>query len=333
MIRRERLIEGLDLKNSLGVEIGALSRPVVTSKDGPVLYIDYTDTPTLRERYKNDPNVDINAIVHVDGVWGRSTLSEALKGQKVDYIVASHVIEHVPDLITWLHELASVLNLGGQVRLAVPDRRFSFDYLRSETRLADVLLSYLVRARIPQPHSILDFCINEAKISCADAWDGRIDPESVERCRTVQGAMSLARDALDNGSYHDVHCWAFTPRSFAILLADLARAGLVEFACENFRDTDRYQLEFFVALRQCSNQNEVIESWLNMARAAREHVRGSDASEFKPSPDKFELIMEKLTKKEQQLQEAVERVSEMENSFSWKVTRPLRRVMKAIRKT
>ncbi len=52
-----------------------------------------------------------------------------------DLLVASHVIEHVPDLITWLREIASVLKPTGQARLAIPDRRYTFDLLRVETQL------------------------------------------------------------------------------------------------------------------------------------------------------------------------------------------------------
>ncbi|WP_044156709.1 class I SAM-dependent methyltransferase, partial [Escherichia coli] len=47
-----------------------------------------------------------------------------------DLIVASHVIEHVPDLIGWLKDAISVLKVGGTLALVVPDKRFTFDILR-----------------------------------------------------------------------------------------------------------------------------------------------------------------------------------------------------------
>src|SRR5258708_2170191 len=105
MDRKNKLIAGLELKESVGMEIGALCRPVVTRSDGEILYIDHTDSQSLREKYRADPDVNIAEIVDVDGIWGSNTLSDAIGGRKVDYIIASHVIEHVPDLITWLSEL------------------------------------------------------------------------------------------------------------------------------------------------------------------------------------------------------------------------------------
>ena len=41
--------------------------------------------------------------------------------------------------MSWLNEIAGVLTTGGQVRLAIPDRRYTFDYARAETTIADVM--------------------------------------------------------------------------------------------------------------------------------------------------------------------------------------------------
>src|SRR5690242_513443 len=98
MDRRQKLLEGLAVATSLGAEIGALCRPFVTREDGRVLYVDHASTEDLKFKYRIDPDVPQEAIVEVDAVWGGQSLLEAL-GTKVDYIVASHVVEHVPDLI------------------------------------------------------------------------------------------------------------------------------------------------------------------------------------------------------------------------------------------
>ncbi|MFL9963462.1 methyltransferase domain-containing protein [Paraburkholderia sediminicola] len=102
-------------------------------------------------------------------MWGTNTLEQALGGKRVDYVVASHFIGHVPDLIAWLNELRSVLNPGGEVRLIVPDKRFTFDCFGEETRIASVLYNNLIRARIPQPQILIDYCINVAEVDCVSA--------------------------------------------------------------------------------------------------------------------------------------------------------------------
>ena len=260
--RREKLISGLDLRHAVGIEIGPLDRPIIAKQDGEVFYVDHADTASLRNKYKGDPNVDDAAIVNVDAVWGAQTLQEAIgPDRKVDYIVASHVIEHVPDLITWLEELRTVLKPGGEVRLAAPDRRFTFDYIRRETTPADALNAHLARTRIPLPIAILDFCLNAATISNVDAWECRLKPCRLKPFQTIDGAMDLARDSLENGNYHDVLCWVFTPRSFADLFAKLGEAGVIRLACREFHDTARYQIEFFVTLYVSDDRDDVAESW------------------------------------------------------------------------
>jgi 2-polyprenyl-3-methyl-5-hydroxy-6-metoxy-1,4-benzoquinol methylase len=150
MDRREKLLTGLNVSSGVGLEIGALDKPMLRRSEGEVIYVDYAGAETLRQKYDSDPHINVKDIVEVDAIWGSNTLQQAIgEERKVDYIVASHVVEHVPDLITWLQELRSVLKPGGQVRLVIPDRRFTFDYLRNETRISDVVNAHLLRARVP----------------------------------------------------------------------------------------------------------------------------------------------------------------------------------------
>ncbi|MGF6539864.1 hypothetical protein [Paraburkholderia youngii] len=46
--RRCRLLKGLNVKDSVGVEIGPLCWPLVRRSDGgEIIYVDHTDTPHL----------------------------------------------------------------------------------------------------------------------------------------------------------------------------------------------------------------------------------------------------------------------------------------------
>jgi len=84
MDRKAKLLSALDMSTAIGVEIGALCRPIVTRREGAIYYVDHASTDELREKYKNDPNVDIDALVHVDAVRARQSLSEALGGKRVN---------------------------------------------------------------------------------------------------------------------------------------------------------------------------------------------------------------------------------------------------------
>lgn len=269
MDRRAKLLSGLTLEGKLGLEIGALCRPIVNAADHAVIYADYASTAALKEKYRDDPNVTLDEIVEVTAVLGECSLGQAV-GRKVDYVVASHVIEHVPNLIGWLNELAELLNDGGEIRLAVPDKRFTFDYLRAKTRLVDVLYADLVKARWPQAHIAMDHILNAVDLDVLQAWRSQVDPWQLRRYHTLEDAQRLARQILDSGGYHDVHCWIFTPRSMAVLFAQLIDHRLIALECINFHDTAQDTIEFFVGLRPTRDYAQARRSWLAMAEAARE---------------------------------------------------------------
>jgi SAM-dependent methyltransferase len=276
--RRDKLLRGIDIRTATGVEIGALASPAVRKSDGEIFYIDYADTAFLKDHYRNDPAVDCDAIVTVDGVWGANTLRQALGDERVvDYVVASHVIEHVPDLISWLEEIKTILRPGGSLRLAVPDRRYTFDYLRGETVFADLLDAKLRKARAPLPRMILDCELSYRSVDSVDAWNGTIDKAGLDKSAratpaTIAAMMARAQEALERGAYHDTHCWVFTPQSFARLFEQAGALGLIGFSCDSLINTDRYQLEFFFALRTCEDRTEIAESWRRAGAAVSKNT-------------------------------------------------------------
>ncbi|MES2951520.1 MAG: methyltransferase domain-containing protein [Pseudomonadota bacterium] len=296
--RKEKLLDGLDLARAVGAEIGPLHNPLVSKLSGHVIYIDRADTESLRQHYANDPAVNTKDIC-VDAVWGVHTLAESIEiyfsksggaPQALDYVVASHVIEHVPDLVSWLQEIRSILKSDGEVRLAVPDRRFTFDYLRRPSNLSDVMTAYASKARIPTTHCLLDFCLNVIPVDSVAAWQGTLDTTSLKRGHTLEGALSIARDALENGTYHDVHCWVFTPTSFAALFAELSRLGLIDFACGDFYDTQVNDIEFIVNMRVCDNAFERTNSWHHMSELLQGKTSARAAT--RPNTREAELALE-----------------------------------------
>jgi hypothetical protein len=87
--RRDKILANLNLRALEGIEIGALTSPLVRQDEGNILYIDHADTKTLKAKYLNDPGVDVANIVDVGAVWGSQTLQECIGvHKKVDYVVA-----------------------------------------------------------------------------------------------------------------------------------------------------------------------------------------------------------------------------------------------------
>ena len=260
--RTGRLLAGIDIGHLRGLEIGPLMTPLVTKAEGDVRYVDHVDTEGLRAKFRNHPGVDdVARIVPIDYVWGAQTLSECLGGERVDYVLNSHVIEHVPDVVTWLAEIHAVLQPGGFLRMAIPDRRYTFDILRAESTLADALDAHLRRARVPLPRAILDHFLNGTAVTAADIWDGRVDPARLTPTKTPAEALDIAEKIHASGAYQDTHCWVFTPRSFAALCAALARLDRLDFVCEQIYPTQFHEHEFIAALRPSNDRPAKIESW------------------------------------------------------------------------
>ena len=130
--RNEKILYGCNIQG-IGLEIGASFSPVASKKAGyRVEVLDHADTATLREKYKGQ-NVDISNIEQVDYVWSGEPL-DILTGKEnyYDWIVASHVIEHTPDFLSFVQQCEIMLKPGGLLCLAVPDHRYGFDIFRKK---------------------------------------------------------------------------------------------------------------------------------------------------------------------------------------------------------
>ena len=311
-----------------GLEIGALCWPAVRKAEGDILYVDHTDAANLRKSYASDPAVDVSQIVEVDAIWGDQTLSSAIDGRRVDYVIASHVAEHVPDLITWLQEVHSILQPRGQLRLALPDKRFSWDYLRAETDISAVLAAYAVKARRPQVREVVDFKVHAApSIDNLKIYSGEYGPADVTPLHDLAHVLWCARAIINDPKlYIDVHCWVFTPRSFALLMAQMARFGLLDLACVDFTDSAIERgFEFFISLTPSTDRQATIDSWMLMAQGVSDPLPGTGAAAAKVA------AKEEALHAAHALRVAEGQVAALLDSNSWRITAPLRWLARRIR--
>jgi len=323
--RLEKLLGDLDVANTHGLEIGALSTPVVRTPHANIRFVDHADQASLRAKYANDPNVVIDDIMRVDEVWGDRTLAECFPGESFDYVIASHVIEHVPDVIGWLAEIANVLRPGGRLILAIPDRRYTFDVLRRETSLADLIDSHFRAARRPTPGQIFDCNANVANFTHQDGWTEHKPGQEPARFATRAYALSRAEKSRD-GEYIDCHCSVFTACSLLELLDGLLELGMFPFRLERFH----------VA---CFGTNE-------MSLVLIREPDGSAAAAARPA---FRLLLEEAVDSEglsldtilaeaapnQQPEDArvaqfQQALSDMKASTSWRMTAPLRAIARRL---
>lgn len=254
----------LDLARLEGLEIGPLAQPVVDKQQAKISYVDHASTAELKEKYAADPNVCKERIVSVDYVTGGRPLPEVVGIGQFDYVIASHVIEHVPDMIGFLKDVTQVLRPGGFLSLAVPDKRYTFDYFRNDTVLADVIDAHLRHLKRPSSRQIFDHFLNYRDVSCVDAWSGPLHEEKVAPAHTIQEAWHFARAVAESDRYLDCHCHVFTPASFFGLLRGLFELDLVDLQVSHFWSAAPNELEFFVTLRK---------SILDYDRDSKRHIQ------------------------------------------------------------
>ncbi len=130
--KRQRLAAWL---HGNGIEIGALHRPLKVPRTAHVTYVDRLPEEVLRAHY-SDLNFDDFAPVEVLG--SAEDLSAFADGT-LDFVIASHLLEHLEDPIQALAEFHRVLRRDGVVYLALPDPRLTFDRDRQLTHLQHLL--------------------------------------------------------------------------------------------------------------------------------------------------------------------------------------------------
>ncbi len=265
------VLDQVAIRDAKGLEIGPLNQPVLRKDEACVFYVDHLDTAGLRAKYRDDPAVAVESICAVDYVCAAPTdLPAVLGDERFDYCIASHVIEHVPDVAGWLEAIAAVLAPRARLCLAVPDKRFTFDCYRRLTTPAEVLAAGLLRQSKPGPAQILDHTLHYVPADAQSILAKTIDPDPVDSDNRVRHAWKKASEALATGDYCDVHCWVFTPRSFLAILRVLALCGRLPFTLAAFQGTAAGSNEFFLVLEKAGNDEAVSEEALNRLISTRQ---------------------------------------------------------------
>ena len=273
MTREEKLLALID-KSERGIEIGPSHSPIAPKSLGfRVTTVDTLSKEGLLEKYKGH-GVKLENIEDVDFVW-RGERYPALIGEsaKFGWILASHVIEHTPDIIGFLQDCEELLSETGVLSMAVPDKRFCFDHFRPISGLARMLDCHYSRTSNHTAGSIVEFMLNSVSKGDRIAWSsGQVgDFKFLCDLPSVRAHLEQALSAPVN---LDVHAWCFTPASFRLLVHDLNLLGLVKLQPVQFFPTEGH--EFFIALRKSTdapreNRLALLNDVLAEASGGRDH--------------------------------------------------------------
>lgn len=296
--RSQHILAEID-RNSFGLEIGASYNPVAPRRGGWNIEIaDHLNTSALREKYARW-GVDCGAIEDVDHVINEKGLFSSIgQAEGYDFIIASHVIEHVPNFVQFLVDCEKLLKPGGILSLAIPDKRFCFDVLKPLSTLGQILQAHLDKRLKHPPGVIFDAHALHATLGESLAWGGSQPLDDLRLVHSVTEAYSKMQEAIATGEYVDVHAWQFVPESFVLHINDLRQLGLIGLNVVTSSETLGY--EFFVTLRKQqkislkqdkSRRLELLRSFNHVAVASRlEQRAGAMAEEDDSSTGKHYVV-------------------------------------------
>lgn len=116
-----------------GMEIGALWKRFPVPAHAQVWYLDRLDAAGLREHYP-----ELHGRILAPDVLGEAA-ELPVAPRSLDFVIASHVLEHLPYPLKALRCWYDALAPGGVLLLKVPDKRYTFDSKRRRTPLDHLL--------------------------------------------------------------------------------------------------------------------------------------------------------------------------------------------------
>jgi len=251
--RRECLLSGLTKTDRL-VEIGPSYNPLAPKAEGWCVFtIDHDDRRGLVKKYTFDPAVSTSRIEEVDFVWRGGSLSDAVPAEQYgtfDAFLASHVIEHTTDVVSFLVSAQTLVGERGRVILAVPDKRKCFDLFRPFSSTGDAIVAHREKRVRHTAKVLFDRVAYAVNKDGGPGWaiDNLTAPQfSVPFADTIRFL-----DQADAPDYVDAHQWVFTPASFELMVLELSALGFVDLRVEDCREA--VETEFYAWLRKGAEQ-------------------------------------------------------------------------------
>jgi SAM-dependent methyltransferase len=250
--RNERLRDGLRPSDPI-IEIGPLHSPVAPKAEGwATTVVDHATRDELVAKYTGHAGVDPARIEEVDVVWRSGPLHAAFPPEThgtFAALIASHVIEHIPDPIGFVEAAARLLRADGVIALAVPDKRWCFDLFKALSTTGQMLAAHRIGAQRHQPATRFDHNAYTALDGGRPGW-GREALSAIAFCVPLEEAKAqfdAYSDAAD-APYVDCHAWHFTPSSFQLIILELAGIGVADWRVEWI--LPQPSTEFLVQLRR-----------------------------------------------------------------------------------
>ncbi|WP_313186810.1 methyltransferase domain-containing protein [Lacrimispora sp.] len=253
-------------RNARILEIGPLNRPIFTKDQYPnCFYCDIRTTEAIKALYSGNAylettgiSIAIDTIVDIDFVLRKNYSNTFENIEKFDFVIMSHVIEHVDDILYFFDDILSALKPGGSLIIVYPDKRYCFDHYRQEASFRDAFEvsqeGYKANGRM-----VFDFLFNAIQENSEPFFWQAYQMENHMPVNSFEAAKAAYNRIMDGLHEDDVHYWPFSDIGFLKFLYDCTRAGLLKFTCTDFVPTAENTQQFFVTLRYDETVPENIE--------------------------------------------------------------------------
>ena len=393
MDRREIFVDKhIQSVQSRILEIGPLNRPLAPRAKYPHAYTaDIRSTQEVWDLYSGNDylkatgiSVDRDTIVDIDFVLGK-TYEETFHGiEGFDVFIASHVLEHVEDLISVFLDIPHALKEGALLLIIWPEKRYCFDHFRESASFRDAYDVYR-RGFSENARMVFDFFNTVIpENNPAVFWHSK-DTTSLLPEGNVEKAVEQYNSTLEGEKPDDVHYWPFSQRAFLKFIYDATRARLFPYELIDFEPCAQDDQQFMIALQY---KPDVLNTQESALQRIREQISALPVTysdtEFNALREEKDALAEEKASLEKELNQVRVQMDELmaerarlaehhsqtallavrqhemidallsesqmlgaqlqqvrsdknmqqayyENSRSWKITKPMRKIMKVLR--
>lgn len=235
------------------LEIGPYAKPVFRRPEYDVYYADMYSIEEIRQNvslFGHDPGTMPDDIHIVMNPGNRPTFTTDLK---FDFIFSSHNIEHIPDIIGHLQEIATVAaSKDTKYFLAIPDKRYCFDHWQTLTHFPKMIQAHRDRVTNNTYQSVLENAVFKTHNDSMRHWrdDSDTNPYHVPAPDTFIDKIKqcmIEADKVDT-QYVDTHNWTFIPSSFYYNIDILSRLDMIPWKIMAVFESAYGSNEFFAIL-------------------------------------------------------------------------------------
>lgn len=239
------------------LEIGPYNRPSLLKSEYPnVMYMDCFTSEQIRENINKYATETVTTEIPevIDIVVDPSQRPSFSTNIKFDYLYSAHNIEHYPDLINHLNEMATLsAAIHTKFFVTVPDKRFCYDHYQNESDFTEMIDAYLEKRNTHTFASYFRHIVYSTHNNIYEHWHGMhgTDPRSMPINLNVATDI---RHKIDNASnekdrkFADIHAWYFTPKSFEYNINMTNALGLHPWRVEAITNPEPLSPEFHAVL-------------------------------------------------------------------------------------